>query len=924
MNRLRPAFNNPIIRRIRRHASFTTLFRYSAPDINLHPLEYGQAIDNSNLPSSAADVKYQTAQTISIPLSEPFITTPASQQNKVAHEKRNQTNQPSDRERSNPLKPVITDQTQAPEKPSPGKSQLPLILRQLKDRFLPQKKTPTNPKEKQRTTTIASQTATAMTGSLIENEPARSASSDPLLSQPQAEAISTVVQQTPKPSQPLIPPQITAPIVNQASTANPVLMTGSDFTEPLPLADIPNPPADSGNHVLGTGRPPSATPVPTEKASQVKIPAVSAPRAAVVFPKAQTASQPIKPDIAPSAYVPPAQPPQVSPEMPTRTPTSDTRQPDDSTWKRLQTIMRKHEEKLAAEGSDLSPTGVAPDAAPSSRKKPNLAITPPAINSSPVQTYSAEQLPEAEHYQTLPLEAVWPVERREINPAPPAKIPPPVGTPSPTLSSLPPISAEKEQVLRQVVQRTKTGQPTDSHVEVILPRGSRPVSPVKAAPPIPSPVRQADIEAKLDDNEVKDSAEVSGLIEEVIQSASSEPLAPEALGVPQHTQEKNAAVASPVEPQRSLIENTGDGSPASERNREQTADITEEPSSTLKRDGEQTTHFTDETAPASARDGEQTAHFPEEASPTSKRDGDQTAHFADETAPASARDGEHTAHFSEEASPTSKRDREATGRFADDTAPASERDGERTTPFILNVKPNSLPPSPVDVLHPMEQAEQPAQEPERFAARQRDNTASSTTTLKSVPNSQTAGLVPTEIGPLPGDLWSLLGQTPPGSSPATEPLSKAMVQPSAVIKSNDQPFATQDIRPAQESRNTINYATSDTTPVYPVVSPVPKQITPTIRTQSDQTQTTGPEVDKMDQTLIDSMRSGQQESTPWVHRAPETGSAQPDTVNSTGSPAQNDTETAPLSDKDLDNLAQQVFSEIRRKLSIERERTRRR
>ncbi len=72
----------------------------------------------------------------------------------------------------------------------------------------------------------------------------------------------------------------------------------------------------------------------------------------------------------------------------------------------------------------------------------------------------------------LPLETVWPVQR-QTTPAPtsqPAIVQPPAGP----MIELP---AEEANVVRHTLSRVSSGQPTDSSVELVLPRRPRPTTP---------------------------------------------------------------------------------------------------------------------------------------------------------------------------------------------------------------------------------------------------------------------------------------------------------------------------------------------------------------------------------------------------------------------------------------------------------------
>jgi hypothetical protein len=261
----------------------------------------------------------------------------------------------------------------------------------------------------------------------------------------------------------------------------------------------------------------SATPLPARVQTSLE-PASSPQRGTIQVPSLPSSSPQSMPESPPPARLPSA-----SPES------------EDPTWLRLQTIMQKHRESPAhqeapstirvfetgqpvrqegrpashpTQASPASPVQKSP-AAPSPTRPPkvpqiNDGLLPPNHLSSDFpsgtftedeevlpfdpqgdqsQMFFPEQEVETEQRQAVPLEASWNVQRQEVKTVPPRSSHA-EGDRSFSFShaSLPP---EEESLLRQVVQQTKTEQPTDSHVEVILPRRPRPGSPAKQNTPAP-------------------------------------------------------------------------------------------------------------------------------------------------------------------------------------------------------------------------------------------------------------------------------------------------------------------------------------------------------------------------------------------------------------------------------------------------------
>lgn len=142
--------------------------------------------------------------------------------------------------------------------------------------------------------------------------------------------------------------------------------------------------------------------------------------------------------------------------------------------------------------------------------------------------------------------------------------------------------------------------------------------------------------------------------------------------------------------------------------------------------------------------------------------------------------------------------------------------------------------------------------------------------------SPTPEMVETDIGPLPSDLWHLLGETPPGIS-AQEPFEPA---------SRPQPASTAAVMRAVEAAES---------------SPVPAlRITPHVPLAMDKSRTT-------------------------IQRDQATESPETTTTQAPGEASETEATAESLTeDLDTDELSRRVYAEIKRRLSIEWERIRRR
>jgi hypothetical protein len=161
-------------------------------------------------------------------------------------------------------------------------------------------------------------------------------------------------------------------------------------------------------------------------------------------------------------------------------------------------------------------------------------------------------------------------------------------------------------------------------------------------------------------------------------------------------------------------------------------------------------------------------------------------------------------------------------------------------------------------------------------------------------------LIQTEIGPLPGDLWRVLNQSPP-QEPANQRNSGRgqagkRENSSTLEMPAGPPPHSQDIKlePGTPQVARVRWLRQGTT------------ATPQIHTQPS------------------SLRHRNSGTMPNIQRTLDAEQPQPDVSTPAGSPGEANAEGAQLSDRELDALARQVYAEIRLKLAIERERIRRR
>jgi len=656
---------------------------------------------------------------------------------------------------------------------------------------------------------------------------------------------------------------------------------------------------------------------------------------------------------------------------------------EERNWRRLQTILRKHEEKQAADETQLSqnpptaeeekpssqvlpeslptkPSSTAPDLSGTSEKpiqrtpqpsgkksasivevpsgstlpkekrpakrltkteppilppkeqlnatQPENSVTdlpvhPPVIpgierDVQPPSGQDTERFPqsppvsEQDTSQTmpLPLEAVWPVQRKETLPTAtqPAAVEPPS---EPPLLESAPLSPDAEDRLRQAVQKTKTGQPTDSSVEVILPRSPRPPTNPMVVPTIPG------IVPPLSEDQADDSP---GDMEELL--PPSQPPAEDYRKVSEEPQgsKQVTAILPPVQRRDDGTGNT---------------------STTLK-------GITEKQASSQSP-----ANPVIQTTPESQTSARLRALPSFQAVPAQL-------HPSISQAPRTLQT--ASTRQTPSTSPISSA---LETALPTQVTP-VLQAKPVPQATPATQIRsvtETASASQTVISRPASYTLESTATIQAVPVTSVASpmkvepfskskpiprgkpaappaniqLIPTEIGSLPSDLWQLIGQPPP-VQPAppintATPLTAANVQ--ASFQENRYPLQqalgytpANDVFPAViqgESPPVSRTVATDTLPSYPeqasqiVAQKIADVEKPAVPSKRDEGSTQG----------VIQRQAGQDQTTTPENQTPPGGEG-----TSQQAPA--------LSDAELDKLARQVYDEIRQKLSIERERTR--
>lgn len=155
----------------------------------------------------------------------------------------------------------------------------------------------------------------------------------------------------------------------------------------------------------------------------------------------------------------------------------------------------------------------------------------------------------------------------------------------------------------------------------------------------------------------------------------------------------------------------------------------------------------------------------------------------------------------------------------------------------------------------------------------------------SVPPTTAAGMIPTDIGPLPVDLWALLGETPPLEATSVSPNVESStdhilenVSPAAVeIEDGEQASFLKEVRPGSMAVP----RTSSGAPGEKQINPTPAGIV---------------QAERMD-AAMEVEQAGQQPPVPKRNNQ--------------------------LSGTDLTKLVQQVYIEVRRRLALDWERNRR-
>ncbi len=168
-------------------------------------------------------------------------------------------------------------------------------------------------------------------------------------------------------------------------------------------------------------------------------------------------------------------------------PTPAITQTSDAEWERLKRILRAHERKQTLEKQAQSGP---PPGEPSTDDAPPATSRVPRTPAEPEGTSPDVQTP-----RKPPLEQAWPVQTTV--PAGQPVLPPF----APQKTAVPPIATtdpEQERLLRTRLEQVSAGKPTDSSIEVVLPRRPRPVVPPKEEPQkklLPFLQRKVDAEA---------------------------------------------------------------------------------------------------------------------------------------------------------------------------------------------------------------------------------------------------------------------------------------------------------------------------------------------------------------------------------------------------------------------------------------------
>ena len=814
MIRTHKFLRNPIIRRIRRHASFSTLLRTYEPEYGPYvagltdfgTTGYRVLMDTLEEPLIPGEPGAQPSIIVGSQFEPAPLPTPVNPvQTAPAIPAISQTHLPTTLPTTTPSPASKTAQALA--EPKAGRFQLPRIFRKWQEKLSPEKKPTPTPVER------AIDTEAFPIERAIDTE----ASQVERVINTEALPIETAVVSDVMRVVTAGPKEI--PLVAPLSPPVPEIKT----QPAIPTTSIPEP----GVGLPATSKEAVTVPVSSQQPVQARL---AAPQA--------KSGQP-----TPSVFIPRAPlPTSVSPEQPV---SQGITEPDDPTWRRLQAIMRKHEQKKAAEAESTLPSvpseavqasstadsGVASTSSPSAVQKssktplttrpaakPNASRQAPTIEEFSPEREQVDQLqedhslePEAiEQTQVLPLQDAWPVQRMESRSASPLQTTTPSAPTIPVSPAVPTTPVEMGGAIREIVEQTKTGQPTDSHVEVIMPRSPRPVSPAKATPlasPRVSPT------------------------EEQVETPTSLP---------------EEQVETPTSPQRY-----------------------------------QPTGITDRSA----------AETPE----------------------------------------SSKTELPAT---------SIQQESKFIVPLENAIMPGIPHPEPVkkpNEFKPLRSVvpSEPVERPEQRSAdiiqrREEDQGAMPQSLSKEM---APEGFVPTEIGPLPRDLWRLIGQQPPGE----EISPVAQVKDQAIKSIQARPSESLDIQPSESVDTHPGLKAADSNSVTHTQSRLPDiqaqanlQSTSSLPKQAHTSQS----VQRRDQGAAGyeefpgtipspaAITQAPASQTSNVQRdvSPEpTGSSAP---SSAPAPERSGEAATQLSEEELNTLARQVYAEIQQKLSIERERIR--
>lgn len=187
--------------------------------------------------------------------------------------------------------------------------------------------------------------------------------------------------------------------------------------------------------------------------------------------------------------------PVLSTESQPPTPLQPVPQPssqNDPSWRRLETILQRHQQKGLEEApaqveSEVVSRSIAEDEPERETAVPRPTPPPPSEDVAPAKAPVLEESSPADApLQPLPLDAAWaPVQKAAIEDKPTAHT-----TAAPPSPPIPPAQkANLEGTIQAKLADTHTAQPTQSAVEIHVPRRQRPDVAPPLAPPPPAPPR---------------------------------------------------------------------------------------------------------------------------------------------------------------------------------------------------------------------------------------------------------------------------------------------------------------------------------------------------------------------------------------------------------------------------------------------------